>query len=221
MAPNSQDRQPVRVLIADDHPVVRQGLRALLKMHPEFEVCAEASTGREAIEKAKMTKPNVVLLDISMPEMSGLGAVRDLRKRPPRPEVLILTYHESEAMIVEALRAGARGYMLKSEAGTELVTALECISRHCPFFTSRVWKLILDGYPSGSAGARGGHTLSEQEIRIVRLLADGKTNKEIASIENVGPKAAERLRVTVMKKLNVGSLCDIVHYAVRNSIIPA
>jgi DNA-binding NarL/FixJ family response regulator len=209
-----------RVLIADDHAVVRQGLRTILSAQSQFEVCAEASTGIEAIEKARLTKPNVALLDIAMPEMNGLEATRALRRMPQRPEVLLLTYYESEALMIEALRAGAHGYVLKTELGTDLVTALECVSSHCPFFNSQVWKLVLDGYQRFLDQPPGrGPGLNQQELRVVRLLADGRTNKEIAEAECVGLKAAERIRIAIMKKLHLRSLSDIVHYAVRNNLV--
>jgi DNA-binding NarL/FixJ family response regulator len=217
----NQKCQAVRVLLADDHPLVRQGLRTLLTAHPEFEVCAEATTGREAIEKAKSAKPAVALLDLSMPDMNGLEATRTLRKMLPGTEVLIFTQHESESMMNEALRAGAFGYMLKSDAGTDLLAALECVSQHRPFFTAQAWKLILKGYVENTKHAAGTDGLTKRELQIITWLADGKSNKEIAAGEGTSVKTIERWRARIMKKLRLGSLCDIVHYAVRNEIMPA
>jgi DNA-binding NarL/FixJ family response regulator len=211
----------VRILIVDDHPVVRQGLRALLTKKPEFEVCAEASTGREAVEKAKAANPDVVMLDVSMPEMNGLAAVSALRSRWPRPEVLVWTYHESEALMTAALRAGASGYVLKSESAADLVTALESVSHHRPFFSSQVWKLVLNGYSDACQGAGPTQQVSEQEARIVRLLVQGRTSKEVAAAEQMSVEAVERGRTRIMKKLNLSSLADLVHYAVRNNMVPA
>jgi DNA-binding NarL/FixJ family response regulator len=221
MVQTSEGLKPraVRVLLADDHPMVRRGLRTLITMQPEFEVCAEATTGREALEKAQVAKPEVALLDLSMPEMNGLEATRAVRKMLPGTEVLILTHYESEELMTEALRAGAYGYMLKSDAGTDLITALECLSQHRPFFTSKVWKLILRGYlkdTNQSAGSR--RALRGRDLRIVGLLADGKSNKEVAAAERMSVKTVERSRAKIMKKLNLSSLCDIVRYAVRNEI---
>jgi DNA-binding NarL/FixJ family response regulator len=220
----SEERRcgPVRVLLADDHPLVRRGLRTILAARSEFEICAEATTGREAIEKAKAASPEVVLLDVSMPDMNGLEATRTLRKMLPCTEVLILTQHDSEAMISEALRAGAYGYMLKSDALADLTTAVECVSRHRPFFTSRVWKLILDRYLQDTPrGPESNRVLSAREVKMVRSLAAGNSNKEIAGAEGMSVKTVERWRARIMKKLGLASLCDIVHYAVRNEIIPA
>jgi DNA-binding NarL/FixJ family response regulator len=210
-----------RILIADDHPVARQGLRALLTQNPEFEVCAEASTGHEAIQKTKATKPNVVLLDIGMPEMNGLEAVCALRRLRRPPEVLVWTHYDSEAMMAEALRAGASGYVLKSESAADLLTALDSVSRHRPFFSSPVWKLILKEYSDTCQRSGGLQPLSTQEARIVRLLAEGRTSREIAGAEELSVKAAEKTRTRIMEKLNLNSLSDVVHYAVRNNIIVA
>jgi DNA-binding NarL/FixJ family response regulator len=217
----SQNSEAVRVLLADDHPLVRHGLRTLITTKPEFEVCAEATTGREAIEKAKSAKPAVALLDVSMPDMNGLEAARTLRKMLPGTEVLIFTHHESEALMNEALRVGAFGYMLKSDAAADVVAALECLSQHRPFFTARVWKLILKGYLENRSQALGTDGLTKRELQILGWLADGKSNKEVAAAQGISVKTVERWRARIMKKLRLNSLCDIVHYAVRNDIIPA
>jgi DNA-binding NarL/FixJ family response regulator len=217
----NQKCQAVRVLLADDHPLVRQGLRTLLTTQPEFEICAEATTGREAVEKARSAKPAVALLDLSMPDMNGLEATRTLRRILPGTEVLIFTHYESESIMNEALRAGAFGYVLKSDTGTDLVAAVECLSQHRPFFTSQVWRLILKGYLENTKRALGSDGLTERELQIVTWLANGKSNKEVAAAEGTSVKTVERCRARIMKKLRLGSLCEIVHYAVRNDIIPA
>src|SRR6266487_6512759 len=138
-----------RILLADDHEVVRQGLRVLLEAHLGWEVVGEAVNGREAVEKTRQLKPDVVVLDISMPELNGLEATRQILKAAPQTEVLVLTMHESEQVAREVLSAGARGYLLKSDAGRDLVSAVDALSRHRPFFTARVAELVLDGYLDG------------------------------------------------------------------------
>ena len=172
--------KPVRILVADDHEVVRRGLRAILETREGWEVTGEAATGREAVEQAKQLKPDVVVLDLVMPEMNGLEATRRILKAVPTAEVLILTMHEPEHLMHEVLTAGARGYLLKSDAGRELVAAVDALSRHVPAFTSRVANALLeaylknDGHELGADRRQGRLTPREREI--VQLLAEGKTN---------------------------------------------
>ncbi|MGH9451045.1 MAG: response regulator [Terriglobia bacterium] len=216
--------KPVRVMIADDHAVVRQGLRALLAAHPRFQVCAEAANGRDAISKVKESNPDVALLDVSMPDMNGLEAMRIILKTLPRVEVLILTQHDSEELIDKALQSGARGYMLKSDAGRDLTNAVDALGRHRPFFTSRATDMILQGYlTSRSVNAQDheGCALTAREREIVQLLAEGKCNKEVAAAKGISVKTAETHRANIMDKLKINSICGIVHYAVRNHIIAA
>lgn len=213
----------LRILVADDHPVVRQGLRSILEAQPGWEVSAEATTGREAVQKAKQLKPDVVVLDISMPELNGLDAARQILKVAPRTEVLILTMHESEELVREVLDAGARGYVLKSDAGRDLVAAVEALRQHKPYFTSRVSELVLEGYLKGGprveqAGATRSR-LTPREREIVQLLAEGKSNKEVAVVLGISVKTAETHRTNIMRKLDLHSLSDLVRYAIRNKIV--
>jgi DNA-binding NarL/FixJ family response regulator len=214
-----------RVLIADDHEVVRKGLRSLLESEPGLEVVGEASNGREAVERAVAAKPDVVVLDIGMPELNGLEATRRIVKAAPRTEVLILTVYESEEVIREVLRAGARGYVLKSDAGRLLLTALEAVSAHKPFFTSRVSELVLAGFLSGdvkpSDEAPPGTPLTPREREVLQLLAEGKTNKEVAAALGIGLKTVETHRMNLMAKLGLHSVVDLVRYAIRNGIVAA
>ena len=215
-----------RILIADDHEVVRKGLRALLDSAPGFEVVGEASNGREAVEKTTAARPDVVVLDIGMPELNGLEATRRIVKTAPRTEVLILTVYETEEVIREVLRAGARGYVLKSDAGRLLLSAVESVSAHKPFFTSRVSELVLAGFLSGdglrpSEETPAGAPLTPRERECLQLLAEGKTNKEVAAALGIGLKTVETHRMNLMAKLGLHSVVDLVRYAIRNGIVAA
>jgi DNA-binding NarL/FixJ family response regulator len=215
----------VRIVIADDHEVVRKGLRSLLESEPGFEVVAEASNGREAVEKALAAKPDVVVLDIGMPELNGLEATRRIVKQMSRTEVLILTVYESEEVIREVLRAGARGYVLKSDAGRLLLSAVESVAAHKPYFTSRVSELVLAGYLSGEvrneSSEPAGAPLTPREREVLQLLAEGRTNKEVAATLGIGLKTVETHRMNLMQKLGLHSVVDLVRYAIRNGIVAA
>jgi DNA-binding NarL/FixJ family response regulator len=209
----------MRILVADDHEVVRRGVRSLLEDQPGWSVAGEAQNGREAVEKAKELKPDVVLIDISMPELNGLEATRQILKAVPRTEVLILTRHDSEELAHEVLAAGARGYVLKSDAGRNLVAALDAVSQHKPFLTSTVSEMVLDGYLRNREEERAPRSLTPREREIVQLLAEGKSNKEVAMTLNISVKTVETHRAKVMQKLNFRSITELIHYAVRNRII--
>jgi DNA-binding NarL/FixJ family response regulator len=215
--------RPIRILIADDHEVVRRGLRALLETQPRWEVAGEAVTGRQAVEEAKRISPDLVILDISMPEMNGLEATRHIRKALPEAEVLILSVHDSEQLVRDVLEAGARGYVLKSDAGRDLIAAVETLCGHKPFFTAKVSEMVLEGYLKGSGAvdeqkpAPGRLTAREREI--VQLLGEGKSNKQVADLLDISVKTVETHRSHVMAKLNLHSISDLVRYAVRNNLI--
>ena len=211
----------VRILIADDHEVVRRGVRALLEVHPGWQICAETVDGREAVEKAARLRPDVVILDIGMPGLNGLEAARQIREASPLSEVLILTMHESEQVIREVLAAGARGYVLKSDAGRDLVNAVEALSRHKTFFTSSVAEMVVQGYLSGGQlGEQRGHSvLTQREREVIQLLAEGKGNKEVAELLGISVRTAETHRTNIMRKLDCHSISDLVRYAIRNSLI--
>jgi DNA-binding NarL/FixJ family response regulator len=213
----------VRIVVADDHAVVRRGLRALLQAQPGWEVCGEAANGREAVEKVKQLKPDVVVLDIGMPELNGLEATRQILKEAPRTEVLILTMHHSEEVVCEVLRAGARGYVLKSDADTDLVTAVKALREHKPFLTSHATQVVMETYAEVCAN-RGEEEparsrLTGREREVVQLLAEGKSNKEVASALGISVKTVEAHRANIMHKLDLHSVSDLVHYAIRNKIV--
>jgi len=215
--------KPLRILIADDHEVVRHGVRALLQSHEGWEICGEAVDGRDAVEKASRLKPEVVILDIGMPNLNGLDAAREILRDDPRTLILILTIDESEQVMREVLNAGARGFLLKSDAARDLVAAVEALQRHRTFFTSKVAEIVLDGYLKGKDPSTiptlTQDRLTRREREVVQLLAEGKTTKEVASVLGMSIKTAETHRSNIMRKLNFHSVSQLVVYAVRNNII--
>ncbi len=214
----------LKIVIADDHDVVRRGLKSMLLDVPGWEVCAEATNGRQALDKVRQHKPNVAILDVTMPELNGLEATRQIRKQFPETEVLVLTMHESEQIAQEVLQAGARGFILKSDAGRDLVKAVETVSRHQPFFTTRVEQMVSesnlrDGGLQGVEAEDIGSRLTPREREIVQLLAEGKSNKEVANVLNISVKTVETHRTNIMRKLRFHSVGELVRYAVRNNIV--
>ena len=211
----------LRVLIADDHEVVRCGIRALLENHPGWEVCSEAADGREAVTNAIRLQPDLVLLDIGMPGLNGLDATRQILAAVPMTRVLILTMHDSEQVVREVLAAGALGFLLKSDAGRDLVAAVEALQHRRTFFTNKVAQLVLEGYlhpgPDGDRVCRG--VLTPREREVIQLLAEGKTTKEVATTLNLSVKTAETHRTNLMRKLDLHSIVDLTLYAVRNGIV--
>src|SRR5260370_2407914 len=214
----------LRILIADDHEVVRRGLCTLLKAHEGWEICGEARDGREAVEMAKLMKPDVVILDIGMPNLNGLAAARQLAQQDPNQKIIILTLTDSDQVIREALDAGARGFVLKSDAARDLVSAVEALQRNRMFFTPRVNDMVLAGFlDRGGNGVESKSVklpkLTPREREVVQLLAEGKSSKEVASVLNLSTKTAETHRSNIMLKLDIHSIRDLVVYAVKNDII--
>jgi DNA-binding NarL/FixJ family response regulator len=209
-----------RLLLVDDHDVVRRGLRALLEERPGWQVVAEATNGRDAVELALKLKPDVVILDMSMPELNGLEATRRIRKELPKTEVLVFTMHESEELMREVLAAGARGYLLKSDAPAHVIAAVETLLRHRPFFTWKVSQALLDRFLT-AADSSAAEPLTSREREIVQLLAEGCSNKAIASRLEISVKTVETHRAAVMRKLGLHSIAELVRYAVRNHLIEA
>lgn len=214
----------LRILIADDHEVVRRGLSALLQAQEGWEICGEASDGREAVEKAKLLKPDFVILDIGMPNLNGLAATRQLIQHDPNFKIIVLTITDSDHVIREALDAGARGFVLKSDAVRDLVSAIDALQRGQMFFTPRVNELVLAGFlEKGTVSPRGAPprfpSLTPREREVIQLLAEGKSSKEVASVLNLSTKTAETHRSNIMRKLGFHSIRDLVLYAVKNNII--
>ncbi len=214
-----------RILIADDHEVVRQGLRTLLEAQPGWQVVAEAATGREAVAKTKELKPDVVVIDLSMPELNGLEATGQILQAAPGIEVLVLTVHESEEVARKVLAVGARGYLLKSDAGRDLVLAVQNLLKHRPFLSPRIGDMVLKGFLTGTGAASregpAGQPLTSREREVLQLLAEGKSNKEIATILEISVNTVEAHRASIMSKLDLHSLSQLVRYAIRNKIIEA
>jgi len=214
----------LRILIADDHEVARRGIRALLESHPGWEVCGEAKDGRETVELANSLRPDLILLDIGMPNLNGLEAARQILAISPDAAILILTMHDTDHVVREVLRAGARGFLLKSDAGRDLVAAVEALQQQRTFFTTRVSQMVLDGYldrdtPEGGAALDFDDVLTTREREVIQLLAEGKTSKEVAVALNLSVKTAETHRTNLMRKLDLHSVADLTRYAVRNGIV--
>lgn len=220
----------LRILIADDHEVARHGIRALLEAHAGWEVCAEAKDGREAVELARGMNPHLILLDIGMPNLNGLEAARQILASSPDVPILILTMHDSDQVVREVLRAGARGFLLKSDAGRDLVAAVEALQMRRTFFTTKVSQMVLEGYldrdspDSRDAGNEKTQdeaiaVLTGREREVIQLLAEGKTSKEVAVALHLSVKTAETHRTNLMRKLNLHSVADLTRYAVRNGIV--
>jgi DNA-binding NarL/FixJ family response regulator len=215
----------VRILIADDHALIRHGLRAVLQIQPGCTVCAEAADGREAVKLAAKLKPDIAILDITMPELNGLEATRRILKVSPSTQVLILSVHDSEQVLREVMATGARGYLLKSDADRDLITAVQMLTKRKRFLTPRLSETIIDGYLDGQSPrarqqkASTARRLSAREREIVQLLAEGKRTKEIATTLGISIRTAETHRSNIMRKLALHSVGELVRYAVRNKII--
>jgi len=213
----------LRILVADDHEIVRRGLVSLLKSHAQWDVCAEAEDGRQAVQKAKELRPDVVILDIGMPNLNGLEAARQILRDHPQCRVLILTITDADEIVRAVLAAGARGFVLKSDAARDLVAAVEALQSNKTFFTSRVADMVLGGYLGRGQAATNGKValpiLTPREREIVQLLAEGKSTKEVAVALGLSVKTAETHRSNIMRKLQLHSVSDLVLYAVRNNIV--
>jgi DNA-binding NarL/FixJ family response regulator len=209
-----------RILVADDHEVVRKGLIAILKQKSEWQVCGEACNGREAVEQAAQLMPDVVVMDISMPGLNGLEATDQIVRANPSIKVLVLTLHDSDDLIRDVLNAGARGFLLKSDSVCELEAAIEALLRNKTYFTSKVSAMILEGYlRGGTPFAANRNPLTPREREVVQLLAEGSSTKEVAVALGLAVKTAETHRSNIMRKLHLHSVSDLVLYAVRNNIV--
>ncbi len=216
----------LRILLADDHELTRSGLRYLLEKHEDWSVCGEASNGRLAVEMAEKLRPDFAILDMSMPEMNGLEATRQILKKQPQLNILIFTMHETERVIVDVMEAGARGVVLKSDVGENMVAAVESISKGRRFFTSRVAETVVEAYLSKRLEGEKDDPASQfilttREREVVQLLAEGKSNKEVADRLGISARTAEGHRSEIMRKLKLGSLADLVRFAIRNGIVQA
>ena len=212
-----------RILIADDHEVMRVGLRLLLEKQPGYEVCGVAKTGKEAVEQAKALEPDIVVLDMSMPELPGLEAARQIKKLLPQAELLIFTANENEDIIRQVFEAGAKSYIRKDEAAAHLLDAVNSLLEHKPFFTSRVSEVLFAKFLERSSATRKSESqescLSEREREVVRLLGEGRSNKEVAAALGISSRTAEVHRASAMKKAGVKSLGELIRWAIRNHIM--
>jgi DNA-binding NarL/FixJ family response regulator len=217
----------LRIMIADDHDLVRRGLKMLLESHPGWKVCAEAHSGREAVTMAEELRPDIAIMDISMPELNGIEAARKIKKISPNTEMLILSMHHTDQLVREIIETGAKGYIIKSDSDRSLVAAVEALAVHKPFFTACATEIMLE-----SIRTRGTTPVSEmpqtvrdrltpREREIVQLLSEGKSSKEVAVILGISVKTSETHRANIMRKLEIHSVSQLVRYAVRNQIVEA
>jgi len=215
----------LRILIADDHEVMRGGIAALLGREKGWVVCGEATNGREAVREAELKRPDAVILDIAMPELNGIDAARQIRKALPDTKILVFSMHETERLVQEVFHAGADGYLLKSDAGKLLITAVRTITEGRKFFSNKVSDRIFERFlGAGPAAAEtavenGPGDPTSREREIIQLLAEGCSNKEVAERLGISVKTAETHRAAIMRKLSLASLSDLVRYAIRNHII--
>src|SRR5580658_8228434 len=217
------EAKTVQILVADDHDIIRRGLKQLLTSRPGWEVCGEAKTGREAVAMVERLKPDVVVMDISMPDLNGLEAARKIHKLFPKMGILILTLHFSDQLVLDIVEAGARAYILKSDAARDLVVGVEALANHQTFFTPRAADVLLNAFSRKNSQldlrVLNRSRLTPREREIVKLLAEGKTSREAALALGISVKTAETHRANIMRKLEVHSVSEVVRYAVKNHII--
>lgn len=216
----------LQILVADDHDLMRRGLRSVLEAQPGWQVCAEAHTGAEAVQMAEKLKPNVAILDISMPEMNGLEAAKQIQQASAKTEILVLSMHYSDQLIRDVVDAGVRGYVVKSDSDRDLVVAVRALSNHRPFFTPHATELMLNSVreprqitAEGSSAIR--ERLTPREREIVQLIAQGRNSKDVAAVLGISVKTAETHRANIMRKLQVHTVSELVRYALRNKLIEA
>ena len=213
----------LRILIADDHDLVRRGIRVILESHDGWEVCGEARTGRDAVAKAKRLKPDIAILDVGMPDLSGLEAAKAIRIALPAAEILVVSMHQTDQLIREIVDSGVRGYILKSDSERDLVLAVENLANHKSFFAPRITELILGGFTSSSFPVDVPNVIPERltprERQMIKLIAEGKGSKALGSNFGISAKAAESQRSEIMRKLDAHTVAEVVRYAIRNGII--
>jgi DNA-binding NarL/FixJ family response regulator len=212
----------LRIVLGDDHTLVRQGVRKILEARPDWSVVAEAGDGREAVRQTLQLEPNVAVLDIGMPLLNGIEAARQITRKAPGVHVLILSMHSDEAYITQALQAGAKGYLLKDSADTDLIRAVEDVAQGRSFLSPAVARVMLDDYVRHLAGkgiVDRYDALSEREREIFQLVAEGHSNKEVADILSISPATVETHRAHILQKLDLHNTAELVLYAVRRGVI--
>ena len=221
MEATARDKK-IRILLADDHTVVRRGLRLLLEGQPEFNVVAEASDGKQAVEAAEESRPDVVVLDVAMPNLNGIEAAQRILASNPAVAIVVLSMHSDEGYVLRALKAGAKGYLLKDAAEGDLIEAIKTVTRGKTFFSSEITKMLAEDYVR-EIRARGSEDsyelLTPREREILQLLAEGKSNKDIAGMLNLSLYTVETHRRNLQDKLNVHSFAELILYAVRKGVI--
>ena len=215
----------LRILVADDHQVMLEGARAVIERQPGWKVCGLAANGREAVAQANALKPDIVILDMTMPQLNGLDAAVQIKREVPGAEILMFTAHEADDLIRSAFDAGIKSFIAKTEAHQFLVEAIESLARHKPYLTAKVSDILFSNILNRAAGRRDdtepGQRLTAREREIVQLVAEGKSNKEVADAFGISVRTAETHRANILRKLNLDSIADLVRYAVRNKIIEA
>jgi DNA-binding NarL/FixJ family response regulator len=220
-----KEKNKIRILVADDHEIVRHGVRNLLESEADLEVVAEAVTGREAVKACEKEKPEVAIIDLGMPELNGMEATRQILKSCPETRVLIFTMHETERLVQDVFQAGAKAYVLKSDAGKHLIHAIRAIYQGEHFFSSKVTEVIFEGFLRSASGEERPGSSDDavrptpREREIIQMLAEGKSNKEVAVALGISVKTAETHRAATMRKLGLHSVSELVRYAIRNHII--
>ena len=211
---------PIQILIADDHEIVRKGLCTMIEANAGWKVCGQVGDGREAVALTEQLRPDIVIMDVDMPHLNGLDATRQIKRKLPETEILIFTGAETEEIVRNVFGAGARSYLLKTEAINHLVPAIEALCKHRTYFSSKVADMIFAGYLKGNVGVED-IALTERERELVQLVAEGKSNKAIAEILGISVKTVETHRASVIRKLKLDSIAALVRYAVRNGIVSA
>jgi DNA-binding NarL/FixJ family response regulator len=208
-------------LVAENHDVVRQGIRDLLDARPNWEIVGEARTGRQAFDVARRTRPDVAVLDLSLPELSGVEAIRQIRADNPQIEICVFSIHEEELFVGDAIAAGARAYVLKSEPGARLVEAVDALARHEPFFSPRVAGLVLSALVRARASGDGPYAdpLTHREREVAQLLVEGLGSRAVANRLGISPKTVDTHRGAIMRKLGMSSMADLVRYAIRHRLV--
>jgi DNA-binding NarL/FixJ family response regulator len=209
----------LRILIADDHQAIREGVRSFLEKREDWQVVGEAANGREALRLARETQPHIAILDYSLPQMNGLELTRAIRHDLPKTEVVIYTMHDEESILTEVLRAGARGYVLKSDPTAHLIAAVEALAKGKPYFSPAISEALLDHFVEPREGHHSTSKLTSREREVVQLIAEGKINKQIAHMLDISTKTVETHRAAAMHKLKLKTTAELVLYAVRNHIV--
>lgn len=209
----------VRILLADNHPIARRGIRNLISETPNIQICGEAGNGRDAVKSAIKLEPDIVIVELNLPELNGIEVTRQIKKSLPKTEILIYTMHEIENQMCKALSAGARGFILKSDDEAKLLEAIGCLSNHKPFLNSKASETLLESFIKRGSDIKDDSILTDREREILQLLAEGKSNKDIASSLGISVRTVEAHRATIMGRLDIHTIVELVHYAIRNNIV--